>query len=131
MRCFKQQNPAISQALIFYCLGISIYPAYKVAGGYLRLLSIIKSYKFCKFVNMIRTIVKPRKNSLTLQLPDYLVGKTVEVIAFEIDGDISSEPGKKKLDKEKRMQEIEKGLSNYRIDLSGFKFNRDEANDYD
>lgn len=80
---------------------------------------------------MIRTIVKPTKNSLTLQLPDDLVGKTVEVIAFEIEPDISLSSGKKNLDKEKRMQEIEKGLSNYRIDLSGFKFNRDEANDYD
>ena len=80
---------------------------------------------------MIRTIVKPSKNSLTLQLPDDLVGKTVEVIAFEIDQDVSTSPDKKQLDKGKRMQQIEKGLSNYRIDLSGFKFNRDEANDYE
>jgi len=80
---------------------------------------------------MIRTIVKPSKNSLTLQLPDDLVGKTVEVIAFEIDQDISLKPGNKSFDKKKRMAEIEKGLSNYRTDLSGFKFNRDEANDYD
>jgi hypothetical protein len=80
---------------------------------------------------MIRTIVKPSKNSLTLQLPDDLVGKTVEVIAFEIDQDIPLKSGKKSLDKEKRIREIEKGLSNYRTDLSGFKFNRDEANDYD
>jgi hypothetical protein len=85
----------------------------------------------CKFVSMIRTIVKPNKNSLTLQLPDDLVGKTVEVIAFEIDQDISLKPGKDSLDKEKHMQQIEKGLSNYRTDLSGFKFNRDEANDYE
>ncbi len=33
---------------------------------------------------MIRTILKSNKNNLTLTLPDDLVGKLIEVIAFEI-----------------------------------------------
>lgn len=33
---------------------------------------------------MIRTILKTDKNTLTLTLPDDLVGKLVEIIAFEI-----------------------------------------------
>jgi hypothetical protein len=33
---------------------------------------------------MIRTILKSNQNSLTLTLPDDLVGKLIEVIAFEI-----------------------------------------------
>ena len=33
---------------------------------------------------MIRTILKTSQNNLTLTLPDNLVGKLIEVIAFEI-----------------------------------------------
>ncbi len=35
---------------------------------------------------MLRQIIMPDNNSVTLQLPDDLVGKTVEIIAFEIEG---------------------------------------------
>lgn len=34
---------------------------------------------------MVRTILKPEQNKITLQLPDDLIGKTVEVIAFEVE----------------------------------------------
>lgn len=34
---------------------------------------------------MLRTILKPEQNKITLQLPDDLIGKTVEVIAFEVE----------------------------------------------
>lgn len=37
------------------------------------------------FVNMVRTILKSNKNDLTITLPDNLVGKLIEVIAFEIN----------------------------------------------
>lgn len=79
---------------------------------------------------MIRTILKPTKNSLTIRLPDNLVGKVVEVLAFEL----SSSPTESlvAVDKEQRIKALEKGLSKYRrTDLSGFKFDRNEANDYD
>jgi hypothetical protein len=79
---------------------------------------------------MIRTILRPNKNSLTLQLPDDLVGKTIEVIAFEID-QISSPKKLEDTDRNKRIEAIDKALSKYRFDLSGFKFDRDEANDYE
>jgi hypothetical protein len=36
---------------------------------------------------MIRTILKSNQNNLTLTLPDNLVGKLIEVIAFEIKED--------------------------------------------
>lgn len=79
---------------------------------------------------MIRTILKSTKNSLTLQLPDDLVGKTIEVIAFEID---QVNPPKKfqDIEKSKKIEAIDKALSKYRVDLSGYKFDRDEANDYE
>lgn len=79
---------------------------------------------------MIRTILKTEKNSLTIQLPNDLVGKTVEVIAFEIDP-ANPLTNSEHIDKAKRIEIIEKGLSNYQRDISGFKFNREEANDYD
>ncbi len=79
---------------------------------------------------MIRTILKSDTNSVTLKLPDDLVGKTIEVIAFEID-QISPSEKPWANEKSKRIEAIDKALNKYRVDLSGFKFNRDEANDYE
>lgn len=46
---------------------------------------------------MVRTILKPNQNTLTLTLPDDLVGKLIEVIAFEINEEaIETHPAKKK-----------------------------------
>ena len=55
---------------------------------------------------MIRTILKSNKNSLTLQLPDDLVGKMIEVITFEID---QISPSKKipDIEKSKRIEAID------------------------
>ncbi len=36
---------------------------------------------------MMREIITPKKSMVTLQLPEEMVGKTVEVIAFEIEGE--------------------------------------------
>jgi len=79
---------------------------------------------------MIRTIIKSNKNSLTLQLPDDLVGKVIEVIAFEID-QISPPKRPQDIEKSKKIETIDKALSKHRVDLTAFKFDRDEANDYD
>jgi len=57
-----------------------------------------------------------------------MVGKTIEVIAFEI------EPSGKKakvFDKQKEIERIQKLTSDTLVDLSNFKFDRDEANNYD
>jgi hypothetical protein len=75
---------------------------------------------------MIRTILKSNKNSLTLELPDDMVGKMIEVIAFEID-----QINPQDLEKSKRIEAIDNALNKHRVDLSGFKFDRDEANDYE
>ena len=76
---------------------------------------------------MIRTIIEPAKKKVSLLLPDDLVGKKVEVIAFEVTGEEKQE----EVDKEKRIKAIEKGLNKYRVDLTNFKFDREEANDYE
>lgn len=72
--------------------------------------------------------MKPDKNSLTIKLPDSFVGKTIEVIAFEIhqiDNEIIVAAEKKK-----RIEDINKALNKHRVDLTNFKFNRDKANNY-
>jgi hypothetical protein len=79
---------------------------------------------------MIRTIVTSDKNRLTLQLPNSMVGKTIEVIAFEIDEvmpeyDLVAPPASIKI------ETINNALRKHRVDLSNFKFDRDEANDYE
>ena len=74
---------------------------------------------------MLREIIKPKKTSFTMRLPEEMVGKTVEVIAFDI------EEGKSTTNKAQRLQEIEDLTKSSLVDLSGFKFDRDRANDYD
>ena len=74
---------------------------------------------------MLREIIKPQKASITMRLPKEMVGKTIEIIAFEIDEN-ENIPNKKL-----RFQEIEDLTKATLVDLSGFKFNRNEANNYD
>jgi len=47
------------------------------------------------FVIMIRTILKSDQNNLTLTLPDNLVGKLIEIIAFEIKEEDAMQEQKK------------------------------------
>lgn len=76
---------------------------------------------------MLRQIVIPSGSSFTLQLPDNMVGKTVEIIAFEIkEADKQIETNKAQ-----RLKEIKEITKGSLVDLSNFKFNRDEANNYD
>jgi hypothetical protein len=79
---------------------------------------------------MIRTILKSDKNSLTLELPNDMVGKLIEIIAFEVD---KAEAPKKveEVEKSEKIAALNKALNKYRVNLSDFKFDRDEANDYD
>ncbi|MBS1531513.1 MAG: hypothetical protein JSU01_14490 [Bacteroidetes bacterium] len=78
---------------------------------------------------MIRTILKSEKNSLTLKLPDDLVGKLIEVIAFPIEDakdnlmDVST--------KEERVAFLKDKLKNFTFNSGGYRFDRDEANDYE
>jgi len=73
---------------------------------------------------MLREIITPANQSVTLLLPEEMVGKTVEVIAFEIDG------LKNPTSKAQRLLQIEELTKDSLTDLSGFKFDRNEANNY-
>ena len=65
----------------------------------------------------IREIFVPKSNKLELNIPDHFIGKTIEVIAFEIEEKKTSKSLKKKT------------FDAIKLDLSGYKFNRDEANE--
>lgn len=57
-----------------------------------------------------------------------MVGKTIELIAFEIEGEKAQNDVAAK---NQRLLQIEALTAGSLVDLSRFKFNRDEANDYD
>ncbi len=78
---------------------------------------------------MLREIVTTTGSSYTLQFPKEMLGKTVEIIAFELN-ETHSEPINKE-SKELRIKAIEEITKNSLIDLSKFKFNRNDANNYD
>jgi hypothetical protein len=73
---------------------------------------------------MVREIVKSAGNTYLLNLPDDMLGKTVEVIAFEINADrLTTNPNESLID-------IQKRYSKYPlVSHEGYRFNRDEAND--
>jgi hypothetical protein len=74
---------------------------------------------------MLRQIVVPTENEYVLHLPDEYLGKKVEVIAFEIE-----ENGQSALsNREKTEQNARNFFDSIRVDMSGFRFNRDEANE--
>ena len=68
---------------------------------------------------MIRTVVTPDKNFLSINIPDMYIGKRMEVIAFALD-----EPAEEVLYHKKSR----KSFSAVNLSTKGFKFNRDEAN---
>ncbi len=73
---------------------------------------------------MYRAIITPTQTSLTIELPEDLVGKPVEVLAFNIQkSDVLADR------KKPSIEEIKKFYAAYQVDMSGFKFNRDEANE--
>jgi hypothetical protein len=74
---------------------------------------------FINFTRMIRTIIKAKKNFLTIPLPNEYVGKQLEVIAFLVDDEFDNPLKDKK-------QTTFDAVS---LDTRGFKFNRDEANE--
>ncbi|MCZ2224988.1 MAG: hypothetical protein LC122_15305 [Chitinophagales bacterium] len=77
---------------------------------------------------MIRQIVVPTQNNYTLELPDEMVGKKVEVIVFEIENVTTENNGTNNT--ENRLRSIKKIFQDNLIDMSNYKFNRDEANNY-
>jgi len=70
-------------------------------------------------INMIRTILKANTSNFTLELPSSFLGKQIEIIAFVV------EEAKVEVAK----TETRKSFSSLQLDTTGFKFNRDEANE--
>ncbi|MEA5403600.1 hypothetical protein VB776_11810 [Arcicella sp. DC2W] len=77
-------------------------------------------------MELVREIIVPTQNTYTLNLPDEMIGKQVEVIAFEID-----KVDNNVISREKYLEDIQNIFKDSLVDLSNFKFNRDEANNYD
>lgn len=79
---------------------------------------------------MIRKILVPQERKLVLELPEEFIGKEVEVLAFELrkkDDDIDPSA----MTKEQRIAHLKKKLEPFTTDMSEFKFDRNEANDYE
>jgi hypothetical protein len=72
----------------------------------------------------VRKVIVPTSTTFILTLPEEMVGKQIEVIASEVHTTTE-------LEKQQRMEAIEAIFKDSRVDLSKFKFNRNEANDYD
>jgi hypothetical protein len=77
---------------------------------------------------MYRQIFTPSEQNSSIPIPRKIVREKVEIIAFPVSD--TNESGKQDTIQEKQKRR-NKLLDKYLIDLSGFKFNRDEANDYD
>jgi len=77
---------------------------------------------------MIRELIKPVDNTYILNLPDEMIGKTVEVIAFEVENvDKLTE-----VSNPQTIHDIRERYSHYPvISHENYRFNRDEANDYE
>ena len=76
-------------------------------------------------MELIREIIIPTQSTYTLNIPESMIGKEIEVLAFEI------EKGKIISDKEHSLADIKSIFNGARVDLNNFKFNREEANNYD
>jgi hypothetical protein len=78
---------------------------------------------------MIRELITPVDNTYVLNLPDEMIGKTIEVIAFEIQ---NSDKAERSGTPVQTIQDIKKKYARYPvITHEDYKFGRDEANDYE
>ena len=79
-------------------------------------------------MELLREIITPTSNEYVLSLPDEMIGKQVEVVAYEVENPQEEIRG---LSQEEKISQIQKIFENSLVDLSNFKFDRDEANNYD
>ena len=77
---------------------------------------------------MYRQTFTPNDNSINIAVPAEWKGMNVEVIVFPVNTKEVVEIKPFNTDKRKKRNEL---LDKYLFDLSDFKFNRDEANDYE
>ncbi len=72
-----------------------------------------------------KVFVAEHPNDLTVQLPENYLHKGVEVIAFEVDNTAYNAMEEKR----NAAQEAVAYFQKIAVDMSGFKFNREEANE--
>lgn len=72
---------------------------------------------------MYRQIITPNQTQFTVNFPPEFVGKEVELIAFTLK-EAESVPDRAQL-----VKDALDFWNNHRVDMSNFKFDRDEANE--
>jgi len=77
---------------------------------------------------MYRQIFTPDRDSINIPVPNEWKGLNIEVIAFPITPEKYTREEASISEKRKKRNDL---LDKYLIDLSDFKFDRDEANDYE
>lgn len=76
---------------------------------------------------MIRQIIIPKKKIYQLEIPESLIGKRIELIAFEIE-----EPEKKESWPKISKEELYKKFEGFTFNSEGqYFFSREEASDYE
>jgi hypothetical protein len=73
---------------------------------------------------MYREIITANSPTYEIRIPEEMRGKKIEILAFEIENENPVANGNKSVSSEDFFVK-------HRIDLSNFKFNREEANDYE
>jgi hypothetical protein len=71
---------------------------------------------------MIRKTIIPTEKTYTIELPDEFIGKQVE-ITLEVE--------KQNPKPSKSIEQLKKELEGLTVNMQGYKFDREEANDYD
>lgn len=81
---------------------------------------------------MVRQIVIPQDTRLVIDLPEEFVGKSVEVLAFPLNETVNpSDEDPSDVERAARLERLNQELKGLTFNSGGYKFNREEANDYD
>ncbi len=70
---------------------------------------------------MVRQIIKAKSETINIVIPEDYVGKTIEILAFPIEEN-------ENITKKRKAEIIEK-FRKMQTDMTGYKFDRDEANE--
>ncbi len=81
---------------------------------------------------MVRQIVIPENTRLVIDLPEEYIGKSVEVLAFPLsEPDFNPAEDSTEAEKKAQVERLKIALKGYTFNSGGYKFNREEANDYE
>ncbi len=78
---------------------------------------------------MVREILIPTETTLHLRLPAEFVGKRIEVLAFEV-GEPEAVTMPAPDTSVQRLADVRQIFAGVEVDLSNFKFDRNDANNY-